>query len=430
MTGNSTQTVERHRGELPVRYPLLALCFFACLICYLDRISISVAVIAMQDHFGWSETTKGVVLSSFFIGYMLGQIPGGVLANKFGGKITLAIAVIWWSAFTFLTPLAALVSMSALLAARFLMGLGEAGLFPSVFNLFSRWTPLSQRSRFATLVMSGAPLGNVFGLALSGWLATQFGWQSIFYVFGLLGIVWAAAWIPWTCNDPQKHPRITQAELDLLGHGQTINAIPGAVPWRRLLSQPAVWALMVNGFCSAWTLYVLLGWLPSYFHKIHNMNVMRSGFYAAAPWLTMFILVNVGGWIADRLIKRKVSITTVRKTMQASGLLLSAVFLLLAREMTTPETALAAICLSLGSVGLTWSGYGVNSLDIAPRYADVLTGIVFTAANIPGIIAVFITGWMIDMTGSYDAPFLLGASISVFGAVVYLIWGSGKQVVD
>ncbi len=430
MTVNATQVVQRHQGTLPVRYPLLALCFFACLICYLDRISISVAVIAMQEQFGWSETTKGVVLSSFFIGYMLGQIPGGVLANRFGGKITLAIAVIWWSAFTFLTPLAALVSMSALLSTRFLMGLGEAGLFPSVFNLFSRWTPLSQRSRFATLVMSGAPLGNVFGLALSGWLATQFGWQSIFYVFGLLGIVWAAAWIPWTCNDPQKHPRITQAELDLLGHGQAINAIPGAVPWRRLLSQPAVWALMVNGFCSAWTLYVLLGWLPSYFHRVHNMNVMRSGFYAAAPWLTMFILVNVGGWIADRLIKRKVSITNVRKIMQVSGLLLSAVFLLVAREMTTPETALAAICLSLGAVGLTWSGYGINSLDIAPRYADVLTGIVFTVANLPGIIAVFITGWMIDVTGSYDAPFLLGASISVFGALVFLIWGSGKQLVD
>ena len=430
MTANAPHIDQRHQGKFPARYPLLTLCFFACLICYLDRISISVAVIAMQEQFGWSETTKGVVLSSFFIGYMLGQIPGGVLANRFGGKITLAIAVIWWSVFTFLTPLAALVSMPVLLATRFLMGLGEAALFPSVFNLFSRWTPLNQRSRFATLVMSGAPLGNVFGLAISGWLATQFGWQSIFYVFGLLGVVWAVAWIPWTCNDPQQHPRITQAELDLLEQGRSSNTPAGPVPWRRLLAQPAVWALMVNGFCSAWTLYVLLAWLPSYFHKVHDMKVMSSGFYAAAPWLTMFIVVNAGGWIADRLVRRKISITNVRKTMQVSGLLLSAVFLLVARAMTTPETALAAICLSLGAVGLTWSGYGINSLDIAPRYADVLTGITFTAANIPGIVAVFITGWMIDVTGSYDAPFLLGASISVFGAVVYLIWGSGKPLVD
>jgi MFS transporter, ACS family, solute carrier family 17 (sodium-dependent inorganic phosphate cotransporter), other len=351
------------------------------------------------------------------------------LANRFGGKTMLAIAVLWWSTFTFLTPIAANVSMSALLVTRFLMGIGEAAMFPAVFNLFSRWTPQSQRSRFATLVMSGAPLGNVFGLAVSGWLATQFGWPSIFYVFGVLGAIWAFAWIPGTCNDPQHHPRMTAAELELLGHRGAVS-VPQPVPWRRLLSQPAVWALMVNGFCSAWTLYVLLAWLPSYFRKVHDMNVMSSGLYAASPWLTMFVVVNIGGWIADRLIQRKLSITHVRKIMQVSGLLASAAFLLLAREMTTPQTALASICLSLGAVGLTWSGYGVNSLDIAPRYADVLTGITFTAANIPGIVAVFITGWMIDVSGSYDAPFLLGAAISVLGAVVFLIWGSGKPLVD
>ncbi|MCK9284959.1 MAG: ACS family MFS transporter [Rhodocyclaceae bacterium] len=417
-------------GKLPVRYPLLALCFFACLICYLDRISISVAVIAMQEQFGWSETTKGLVLSSFFIGYMLCQVPSGWLANRLGGKIMLSVAVIWWSAFTFLTPLAAAISLPVLLATRVLMGVGEAGMFPSVFNLFSRWTPLHQRSRFVALVLSGAPVGNVIGLAVSGWLATQFGWQAIFYVFGLLGVLWAIAWIPSSYNDPRQHPRISREELELLDRDRPSDATPGAVPWRRLLTQPAVWALMVNGFCSAWTLYVLLAWLPSYFNKIYGMNMLKAGFYSAAPWITLFILVNAGGWIADAMTRRHISTTSVRKTMQASGLIGSALFLMVARQMTTPETALAAICLALGFVGLTWSGYGINSLDIAPRYADVLSGMTFTAANIPGIIAVMVTGWMLDLTGSYDAPFLLGASISVFGAIVYLIWGSGEPLVD
>jgi ACS family sodium-dependent inorganic phosphate cotransporter len=186
----------------------------------------------------------------------------------------------------------------------------------------------------------------------------------------------------------------------------------------------------VNGFCSAWTLYVLLAWLPSYFRKVHDMNVLNAGFYSAAPWLTMFLFVNLGGWIADGMIRRQVSITTVRKAMQATGLIGSALFILVAREMHTPETALAAICLALGTVGLTWSGYGINALDIAPRYADVLAGMTFTAANIPGIIAVVVTGWMIDMTGSYDAPFLLSAGVSVLGAAVFLVWGSGKKLID
>lgn len=430
MTPSALRTTQSPHGKLPIRYPLLVLCFFACLICYLDRISISVAAIAMQEQFGWSETAKGLVLSSFFIGYMLCQVPGGWLANRFGGKVVLAFAVTWWSAFTFLTPIAALISLPVLLATRVLMGVGEAAMFPSVFNLFSRWTPLSQRSRFATLVLSGAPLGNVIGLAMSGWLATRFGWPSIFYIFGVIGVVWAIAWIPWSYNDPRQHPRITPAELELLEDGRSSNGTPGTIPWRRLTAQPAVWALMVNGFCSAWTLYVLLAWLPSYFRKVHDMNVLSAGLYSAAPWLTMFILINLGGWIADALIRRQFSVTTVRKIMQTSGLIGSAIFLLVAREMTTPETALTAICLALGAIGLTWSGYGINSLDIAPRYADVLSGMTFTAANIPGIVAVFVTGWMIDVTGSYDAPFLLGASISVFGAIVYLIWGSGKRLID
>jgi ACS family sodium-dependent inorganic phosphate cotransporter len=417
-------------GALPTRYPLLVLCFFACLICYLDRISISVAAVAMQEEFGWSETTKGMVLSSFFIGYMLCQVPGGWLANRFGGKIVLGAAVAWWSLFTFLTPFAAMISMPLLLVTRILMGVGEAAMFPSVFNLFSRWTPSNQRSRFATLVLSGAPLGNVIGLAASGWLASQFGWQSIFYIFGVVGVIWAIAWFPWTYNDPRQHPRITQAELELLEQGSSVKSKPGDIPWRRLLSEPAVWALMVNGFCSAWTLYVLLAWLPSYFRKVHDMNVLSAGFYSAAPWLTMFLLINAGGWFADSLSKRQFSTTAIRKIMQSSGLILSGVFLLLAREMTTPETALAAICMALGAVGLTWSGYGINSLDIAPRYADVLSGMTFTAANIPGIIAVYITGWMIDLTGSYDAPFLLGAGVSIFGAIVFLIWGSGRKLID
>lgn len=417
-------------GTWPVRYPLLILCFFACLICYLDRISISLAAVAMQEKYGWSETTKGLVLSSFFIGYMSCQVPGGWLANRIGGKLTLAIAVIWWSVFTFLTPIAAAASLPLLFVTRALMGAGEAGLFPSVFNLFSRWTPASQRSRFVALVLSGAPLGNVFGLAVSGWIAATFGWQAIFYIFGIVGLLWAVIWIPTAWNEPRQHPRITQAEIDLLEEGRKYASPAGPIPWRKLFSQPAVWALMVNGFSSAWTLYVLLAWLPSYFRKVHDMNVMSAGFYSAAPWLTMFLFVNLGGWTSDMLIRRKVSTTTVRKIMQASGLLGSAVFLLLAREMTTPETALAAICLALGTVGLTWSGYGINSLDLAPRHSDVLSGMTFTAANIPGIIAIAVTGWMIDVTGSYDAPFLLGASVSIFGAVIYLIWGSAKSVVD
>ncbi|HSB96361.1 MAG TPA: MFS transporter, partial [Spongiibacteraceae bacterium] len=138
----------------PKRYTLLALCFLAAFVCYIDRVNISVAVIAMQERFGWSETVKGLVLSSFFIGYMLFQIPSGYLANRFGGKWVLGIAVAWWSIFTIITPFAAL-SLPLLIAARIGMGLGEAAMFPGAYNLFGRWIPPVERSRAVALLLSG-----------------------------------------------------------------------------------------------------------------------------------------------------------------------------------------------------------------------------------------------------------------------------------
>jgi ACS family sodium-dependent inorganic phosphate cotransporter len=159
-----------HDNYRPKRYTLVALCFCAAFICYIDRINISVAAIAMQETFGWTETVKGFVLSSFFVGYLAMQVAGGWLAHRIGGKLVLGVAVIWWSVFTILTPLAATLSFSMLILVRIAMGLGEATTFPAVFALFSKWVPERERSRTVTLLLSGAPLGVVFALFVSGWI--------------------------------------------------------------------------------------------------------------------------------------------------------------------------------------------------------------------------------------------------------------------
>jgi len=155
---------------------------------YIDRVNISVAVILMTVEFGWSETTKGLVLSSFFVGYLAMQIAGGWLAHRIGGKVVLGFAVIWWSIFTILTPAAAFISLAALIIIRIALGLGEAAAFPASFALFSKWVPASERSRAITILISGAPLGTVLALLTTGWVIERYGWPSIFYLVRRSGI--------------------------------------------------------------------------------------------------------------------------------------------------------------------------------------------------------------------------------------------------
>jgi ACS family sodium-dependent inorganic phosphate cotransporter len=414
----------------PKRYTLVCLTFAAAFVCYMDRVNISVAIIPMQKVFGWSETTKGLVLSAFFIGYLLFQIPAGYFANRWGGKAMLAGAVTWWSLFTLLTPAVAAISMPVLIAARIGLGLGEAAMFPAAYNLFGRWVPDAERSRAVSLLLSGVPLGTLFALSITGWLVAMWDWSAPFYLFGAMGLLWAALWMRTVYNNPAEHPHISADELTLIRSGGVASPQRRAIPWRLLLSSPATWALLLNHFCSNWVLYMLLAWLPSYFFSAQGLDTGRAGLFAAAPWLTMFVMTIVSGSLADRLIRRGASLTTVRKLMQTVGLLGSAAFLLLAKDAGSASSALGSMCGALGMLAFTWSGMMPNHLEIAPRYADVLMGITNTAATIPGIIGVAATGWLVDVTGTYASAFVLAAVINVFGAIIWLLFGTSRRVVE
>ena len=385
------------------RYGVVGLCFAAVFVCYIDRVNISVAAIAMQSEFGWSETTKGLVLSSFFVGYMLTQAVAGWLADRFGGKLVLGFAVVWWSLFTVLTPWAAYASFAMLIAARIALGLGEAATFPASYGMFGRWVPENERARSISLLASGIPIGTLFALLTTGWIIENHGWPAVFYWFGAAGIVWAVAWFRFIHDDPASHPHISSAELDRIGVKADEPRQRIVFPWRAFLKLPAFWALLVNHFCSNVLLYVALAWLPSYFRDAQGLSLTGAGLYSAAPWLSMFVLTNLAGWIADSLQRRGLSVVAVRKTMQTIGLAGGAVFLLLLRDVHSANVAVLLMCGALGLASFSISGFGTNHLDIAPKYAGVLLGITNTFATIPGIVGVALTGWLVETTGSYDS---------------------------
>ena len=414
------------------RHGLVWLCFLAAFVCYIDRVNISVAIIPMAEHFGWSGTEKGLVMSSFFIGYMLGQIPAGWIANRVGGRLALGVALLLWSVFTLITPLAALAGFGALIVSRIVLGLGEAATFPATYNLYSRWIPRSERSRVVAATLGGVPLGTVIGLSLSGLLVTHYGWPSVFYAFGAAGIVLAVFWFARVHDAPAHDPHLRDAErAHITAQVDAGGAQRTPLPVRRLLRAPAFWALVFNHFCSNWILYVLLSWLPSYFREVQQLDLARAGFAAAAPWLSLFVVANLSAWIADGLIHRGLRLSTVRKLMQVTGLLGATAFMLLVAQPSTPAGAMWLMCGALGALGLTWAGYAPNHLEITPRHADIVVGITNTAGTLPGIVGVAVTGWMLDVSGgAYHAVFLLAAGITSAGALVWLLFSRYESVVD
>lgn len=417
-TGSEAYPAVRARRHLMVVFS-----FIAVLVCYLDRVSIAVAIVPLRDEMGWSATRTGTILSAFFMGYLAFQIPAGWAARRFGPRLLIGCALVWWSLMTLLTPAAAQASFAALIAVRILMGIGEAGMFPGAYALLGAWVPTAERSRAIGLLFSAIPLGTLLALAGSGFLAQHWGWPWIFYGFGGLGMAFALVWL-LTVTD-----RAAATELETeQSHGMTTNKMAGPVPWRIFLRSSAVWALVFNSFCTSWSIYVLLSWTPLYLRAVHGVSLATAGLMSAAPWITMFLMTNLAAWIADALIRREMSVTFVRKLMQSAGLAGSAAFLVAMPQAMSAETATMLLCGALGANALTMAGFAPNHLDLSPTHAPALISLTNSAGTLPGIIGVFVTGWIVDSTCSYDIAFYLAAAVSLCGAIIWMIFARGEPV--
>lgn len=241
-------------SQWPKRFRVVLLCFTSFVICNCDRINISVAILPMAQYYGWSQTTVGIIQSAFFWGYVLTQIPGGYLADLYGGKHVLAAGVITWSAMTLLTPVAASSSIGLLLLARALLGFGEGVAMPAMNNIIAKWVPEKERSRSLSLTYSGMYLGSVVGLWLCPTFIVQFGWQSVFYIFGTMGFFWWIAWQFLTTSTPEECQSMSEKERAYIAANipKARPSLPNSVPWRLLFSKKATWAIIVAHFCATW----------------------------------------------------------------------------------------------------------------------------------------------------------------------------------
>ena len=417
-------------GYWPRRWMLVCGCFLSIVVCYIDRVNISYAILPMAEQYGWDTATQGWVLSSFFMGYLLTQLLGGWWAARIGGRALLALGVLWWSLFTFLTPLAASLSLGALIAARVGMGLGEGVAFPAIYQLLGRWIPPHERARAAALNGSGIPLGTVAATLLTPWVVGRFGWPAVFYSFGAAGLAWYALWSFASSERPEDAPGIHPSELAYIrSHAASAGPKP-VVPWGKILRSRAVWVLVFNHFCSNWGFYVILSWLPRYFADVHRLDLKGAGYASLLPWIVMFAMANVGAQLADGLLRRGRSVTFVRKLMQSIGFFGAAGALLAIGQVQTVPLAIALMCVALGLGSFALSGFGSNHLDIAPRYAGALMGLSNTAGTLPGVVGVAVTGYILQATGSWPLVLGIAAGLYVAGGVAWLLFATGERLFD
>lgn len=413
--------------RIPRRYIIVALYFIATMLCYVDRVSISVAIIPLARRFDYAAGAQGLILSAFFWGYFCTQLVGGWMSDRFGGRRVLGAGVAIWSLATLLTPPAAALSFALLFAIRVVLGLGEGVNFPAIHSLTARWMLVSERARSLSLNFSGMYLGTVLALLASPMIIAAFGWPALFYISGAIGLAWVVAWMLAAADRPEDSRHISPAELTAITSTRNAEARASRVPWAKIVREKAVWAIVLAHFCSNFGFNILLLWLPTYLHHTFGVTVAHVGIYSIVPWIATFVVVNSGGWLADTMLLRGTSVGATRKLMQSCAFGIGALPLLALPAARTPGAAIALITISAAANGLGLAAYGVNHLDVGPTYAGVLMGISNTIAAIPGIIGVAVTGFIVQASGSFAAVFYLIAAVDVIGLLGYLRWASGDR---
>ena len=420
--------------RIPYRFKVIFLSFIAVFICYIDRVNISVAIIPMQEQFGWSELQVGIVLGTFYVGYMISMTLGGYLADKYGGKKVLGYALIIWSLFTIVTPFFAYSGLWWLIFIRILLGLGEGVTFPAWHSIYARWIPFTERTRAVGFTNSGIAAGTVFGYVVAAVIIANYSWEWVFYTFGVMGIFWYFFWQRTVTSYPEDNKNLSNNELQLIKAEAPSNSTPPSIPLLKLIKNWPFLAIAVATFCNNWALFTFISYLP----KFVNAPIAEGGmgidlgsnafiYSLLMPSLVAMFALILGGYIADSFIKKGYKVINVRKTVNSIGFFGSAIFLYLISLQDALFNAIFLLCLIQVCSGICAGGFGVNHADLGPKYTGTLVGISGSIGMIAAIFSPMVAGLVLELTSSWDIIFYICSGILVFGGLFYLKFASASR---
>jgi MFS family permease len=401
----------------PVRHKLVGLLAVGSAINYADRVNISVAAPTMMASLGWDEAHFGVIFSAFLAGYGLLQIPGGVLADRWGAKYVLVWACVGFSLFTALTPLGG-AAFGLMLALRFLVGLFESVTFPAYASLNSRWIPRAEFSRAQTLSLSGVYIGQTLSYPVTTWIVLTFSWPVAFYFNALLGGLWLLAWLAYAANTPAEHPRVSAAELQDINAGLTARSDASASFWQ-VLKEPQVLFLALAYLCLVYGLWMIVFWTPTYMVKGRGFSMHTMGWIGMIPTFASFAGLISGGVLSDWLLHSGFSVRFARAQGPALCIAAAVPFLIATALVPWAWVSIACLTLYLYLANAAGGGFWSVPRELNPHQVGVISGVMNCAGNLAGFFGPLSAGFFVTGSGSWALPFLVASGVALVAFLVF-----------
>lgn len=408
-----------------VRWLLVAWLFVLSAVAFLDRVNLNVAATHLAADYHLSDVQLGALFSFFLLGYALFQTPAGWLADKWGPRRVLAGGVIWWGIFTALTasvPTAARNPLFLLILARFLLGAGEAVIYPSSNQFIARWIPTQERGIANGIIFAGVGVGSALAPPLVTYVILTYGWRSSFWICAFIGFAAGLIWFLAARDTPEHHPLVSPSELEIIRRGLTLDSTPAtnrdAVPWSRILTNRSVLFLTMSYFCYGYVAWIFFAWFFTYLARVRGLNLKSSAFYATLPFLAMAVTCPLGGLLSDWLTRRK-GRRWGRCGVAVAGIALAGIFLAFGSSVASARLGSIILAGGAGALYLSQSSFWSVSADIGGAFSGSVSGFMNMGAQLGGAVTASLTPAIASRYG-WTASFLVAASLAILGSLAWL----------
>jgi MFS transporter, ACS family, glucarate transporter len=430
---NQPEWLMAHARTSRVRWFLVFWLFGLSAISYLDRVNISIAGGAIATAYHLSDVQLGKVFSAMLIGYALFQTVAGRLADRFGARRVLTAGVAWWGIFTALTALVPpniSGALFAFIAVRFLLGAGEAVIYPSANQFISRWIPAPERGIANGWIFAGVGAGAGLTPLLITHIMLRYGWRSSFWVCASVGFIAAAVWFFIARDTPAQHKRVSEFELKLIQSGLTYSEArrdtKSLIDWRRILHSKEVWAVTISYFCYGYVAWIFFSWFYLYLARVRGLDLKTSAFYTMLPFLAMLVCCLSGGALSDRLTKWR-GPRVGRCVLAACALVLAGAFIAFGSQVQSARLASVVLAGGAGSLYLSQSSFWSVTADIGELSSGLVSGFMNMGNQIGAALTAIITP-LLASRFTWTTSFLVASALCVVGAASWLIVDPSRRL--
>jgi MFS transporter, ACS family, glucarate transporter len=413
------------------RWVLVLWMFLIAAITYLDRVNISISGRFIEREFHLSHIQLGWVISAFVLGYALFQAPGGRLADLYGAARVLAAVTLWYALFTSATawtPSGIPFDLSLLLAVRFLLGSGEACIFPSCNRMVANWIPPGERGLANGIIFAGVGAGAAMAPPLISFIINRFGWHWTFWITAIAGATVGFVWRLIATDKPEDHSWVFPEESAHIraGTGKALARGPRSVPWSAILHSKSVIAISGSYFCYGYVAYLFFSWFFTYLAEVRHLDLKMSALYGMLPFMGMTICSPLGGWISDRLTARY-GRRTGRCGIAVAALAASGIFLALGTQVSSAPMASIVLAGGAGALYLSQSSYWSVTAGLAGSSAGSVSGVMNMCGQFGGVVTASLTPWIAAHYG-WTHSFLVAAGLAICGAMAWLAVDPSREL--